>query len=529
MARIRAQEQEEANRARAKLGLPPVPITPAPSAAPDSDSTDSKSSSSSDEDNDGNRPSTSGRNAANDGGIKFRGKRKVKATADGEKKKMKDKHGKARMMEGKEEDNTNGGSAAAAVNGSGAPDSATPMKAASKRVVVVVGNDAAIAARLRMFASFQPTSATGWWGAKMFVSAGLLESLEDEAASDQRLADEAQRLAADQAAGRVALAGTAAVAAGQRRGFNEDDQTALFKRAHDFQRMGRRGLGKAEIKVGGAKWEGTKKTFGDEEEDEDEEGPERRGGKEEPKAEAAVDYEGNGASDEEPQTKKSKKKKKEKGKADRDPAVHEELIPIEKAEKKAKKERRRQQEQEQQVELDAAAAVVGAVKNSKKRRCDNGTAAMAAGKAGDLQDTKQQDDVAVNQKPADHVSIVESGAATAAAPKPKWLKLARMVLKKSVERRVKLRKVIAELLQHAEEQHRQHRHQHKHSHLPKESGKNSANARLVEVEGGAAGSCDTNGSPWDHDSVREALERKIRKNNSGLAIDGKFLTMVSAS
>ncbi|GLI60380.1 hypothetical protein VaNZ11_002511, partial [Volvox africanus] len=532
MARIRAQEQEEANRARAKLGLPPVPITPAPSAPVDSDSTESDSSNSSDEDNDGNRPSTSGRNAANVGSVKLRDKRKAKATADGEKKMKKYKHGKARKMEGKKEDNTKGGSVAAAVDGGGAPDSATPMKAAPKRVVVVVGNDAAIAARLRMFASFQPTSATGWWGAKMFVSAGLLESLEDEAASDQRLADAAQRLAADEAAGRVALAGTAAVAAGQRRGFNEDDQTALFKRAHDFQRMGRRGLGKAEIKVGGAKWEGTKKTFCDEEEEEEEEeGLERGGRKEEPKAEAAVDYEANGAGDDELRTNK-RKKKKDKRIADRDPAVHVDTLPTEKLEKKAKKNRRRQQEQEQQVELDAAVAVVGAMKKSKRRRCGDGTAAMAAGKAEELQDTQQQDDATVNQKQAVHVSVAESGAATATAPKPKWLKLARMVLKKSVERRVKLRKVIAELLQHAEKQHRQQRHQqhkqHKHSHHLKESGKKSRKARVAEVEAGAAESCDTNGSPWDHDSVREALERKILKSNSGLAIDGKYLMMVDA-
>ncbi|GIL91495.1 hypothetical protein Vretimale_18783 [Volvox reticuliferus] len=556
MARIRAQEQEEADRARAKLGLPPVSTTAAPAG---SESADSSSSSSSDEDNDGNRPSTSGRNAATVGGDKSRekSKRKVKATAEemenGEKKKKKEKHGRVRT-EGKKDNKAGGGSAAA--NGIGASDSAAPRKAAPKRVVMVIGNDAAIAARLRMFASFQPTPATGWWGAKMFVSAGMLESLEDEAACDQRLADAAQRLAEDQAAGRVALAGTAAVAAGQRRGFNEDDQTALYMRAHDFQRMGRRGLGKAELKVGGAKWEGTKKTFDDEEEEEEEEeegneGEEelqRSGGEGEPKAEAAVYYEGKVGGDEEQQTKKTKKKKKkDKEKADRDPAAHEDLRPTEKPEKKAKKERGRQQEQERQhqVELEATAAVDGAVKKSKRRRCADGTAVMAAGKAEERQGMQQQDNAAANRKPAILVSVVEPAsavavagdgasngvavAAKAAAPKPKWLKLARMVLKKSVERRVKLQKVVAELVQHAEEQHRQHRHHHKHNLDPRESGKKSGKAKVVEAEAGTAGSRDQNGSPWDHDSVREALERKVRKSNSGLAIDGKFLTMVGAS
>ena len=40
--------------------------------------------------------------------------------------------------------------------------------------------------------------------------------------------------------------------AGQRKTFNEDDQTALYMRVHDNQRQGRRGLGKSDtLKIAG--------------------------------------------------------------------------------------------------------------------------------------------------------------------------------------------------------------------------------------------------------------------------------------
>lgn len=80
------------------------------------------------------------------------------------------------------------------------------------------------------FATFKPTPAEGWWGAKMFVSVGLMESLEDEAEREARMQATAAKQDADAAAGVVALRGAAAVAAGQRKGFCEDDQEALYKR-----------------------------------------------------------------------------------------------------------------------------------------------------------------------------------------------------------------------------------------------------------------------------------------------------------
>lgn len=95
---------------------------------------------------------------------------------------------------------------------------------------------------------FKPTPATGWWGAKYFMSAGALESLEDE----QRELQE-KRLQEGGGEGKA-----------QRRGFDEDDQAALYMQAHEHQRVGRHGLGKGStLKIAGGKWEGTKMQFED--------------------------------------------------------------------------------------------------------------------------------------------------------------------------------------------------------------------------------------------------------------------------
>lgn len=65
----------------------------------------------------------------------------------------------------------------------------------------------------------------------MFVSAGLLESLEDEAAGDRRLEEAAE------AAGARLPAGPGVAATG-RKGFNEDDQEALYKRVGGLRGAG---------------------------------------------------------------------------------------------------------------------------------------------------------------------------------------------------------------------------------------------------------------------------------------------------
>ena len=58
----------------------------------------------------------------------------------------------------------------------------------------------------------------------------------------------------------------ARLARSQRKSFNEDDQEALYMRAHDLKRQGRRGLGKSEkVKIAGVcvcVWGGTYKSIG---------------------------------------------------------------------------------------------------------------------------------------------------------------------------------------------------------------------------------------------------------------------------
>ncbi|PNW88998.1 hypothetical protein CHLRE_01g054000v5 [Chlamydomonas reinhardtii] len=465
MARIRAQEQEEANRARAKLGLPPLPAAPVRAAAPDS-----SDSSSSDSDSDSDGPSTSGRGSDSDAsaGRRKKGEKKGAKGSEGKKDKKKDK-----KKAGKE------GAGAAA--GAGAEAGKAP--AAKKRIVVVLGSDAAAEARAKMFATFKPTPAEGWWGAKMFVSVGLMESLEDEAEREARMQATAAKQDADAAAGVVALRGAAAVAAGQRKGFCEDDQEALYKRAHDFQRVGRRGLGKAEIKVG-AKWEGTKKTFGEENDQEGgdpAEGGKQQLGDDEEEAQEQPHNEGAAAG-------------KKKGKKDK------------KQDKEGKGSGRK-------AKAEADAEDGGEVKKSKRQK----TAAAAA----------EADETPGSTVAATSAEAAE-GANGGAAPPPKWLKLAKTVLKKSAERRMKLRKVVEELVAAAEEHHRKHHH-HRHHHHSKKDKKDKKSKKAgaeAGAEDAAAGA--TAGSPWCENSVREVLERKIRKSNSGLALDGKYVTLVAA-
>lgn len=78
----------------------------------------------------------------------------------------------------------------------------------------------AAAVQAAAVAAFSPTPAEGWWGAKMFMSAGLLEGLEQK---QQR-----------------------------ERGFDEDLQTKVYMDAHNAQRQGKKGLGKSStLKIAG--------------------------------------------------------------------------------------------------------------------------------------------------------------------------------------------------------------------------------------------------------------------------------------
>jgi hypothetical protein len=76
---------------------------------------------------------------------------------------------------------------------------------------------------MQSFKSFKPTPSSGWWGAKMFASAGLLEGLEQE--QEQR----------------------------KRTTFDEDMQAKVYMAAHDAQRQGKRGIGKRAIKIAGGR------------------------------------------------------------------------------------------------------------------------------------------------------------------------------------------------------------------------------------------------------------------------------------
>lgn len=158
-----------------------------------------------------------------------------------------------------------------------------------------------------------------------------------------------------------------------------------WSQAHDFQRVGRRGLGKAEIKVG-AKWEGTKKTFGEENDQEGgdpAEGGKQQLGDDEEEAQEQPHNEGAAAG-------------KKKGKKDK------------KQDKEGKGSGRK-------AKAEADAEDGGEVKKSKRQK----TAAAAA----------EADETPGSTVAATSAEAAE-GANGGAAPPPKWLKLAKTVLKK---------------------------------------------------------------------------------------------------
>lgn len=366
------------------------------------------------------------------------------------------------------------------------------------------------------FALFKPTPTTGWWGAAMFASAGLMECLEDEDEEDDEEV-------AQQAGGEPGAAdGKKATKAKKRgRGFDEDDQAALYKlvraclgvvvvvvivvwvyrrtkvlvcmhvcmhmhlhvllrmsvhvqwyrcmpsvaawgtgrgaeagavpprivaaasdppkplrcwclfarvcgscccyvtscrpplclsapalptalpgpalQVQDNQRVGRRGLGKGELKVvAGAKWEGTKKTFGDD----DVEGGEEEG------AAAADGAQGQGAAGSGRKGKKGKKGAAAAGSGGKE----EEEVPVAVAaaddgdgRRKARKARKGNAERGDDKGEEPSAAAGSSPAEAQQQSAGGGGAAGEAGPAG---------------------------AAASVGQQPKWLKLARVVLKK---------------------------------------------------------------------------------------------------
>lgn len=271
----------------------------------------------------------------------------------------------------------------------------------------------------------------------------MLENLEDEVAGEQRLeaaAAERQAVVAAAGAGEMvaALVGTAAVAAGQRRGFNEGDQEALYMRTHDLQRVGRRGLGKSEIKVGGVKWEGSKKTFVEEEEEEEHDAVSGQV----PAKEGATEAKGDVSGESVQSTKAANRKLKRQdgsGKEEEDAVVA--VVKDGEKQQKAKKARRRQQEdvQQQRQVLAAVVAIAGAEedgqrKKARQRKDANRITAPDTAPidpSEPLQQHTQQHQLQEEDRPAGvDASAGGTSVGGAATPKPKWLKLARMILKK---------------------------------------------------------------------------------------------------
>ncbi|MEW5304099.1 MAG: hypothetical protein WDW38_003456 [Sanguina aurantia] len=105
---------------------------------------------------------------------------------------------------------------------------------------------------------FVRTPETGWWGARYFRSTGPLAGMEEEV----------KGLEEDGGSSKAAAA--AAVPASElslqgRKGFTEDEQTAVYMAAHEAQRVGKKGLGQgtATLKFAGGNWEGSKLVFVD--------------------------------------------------------------------------------------------------------------------------------------------------------------------------------------------------------------------------------------------------------------------------
>ncbi|KAK9820475.1 hypothetical protein WJX72_010728 [[Myrmecia] bisecta] len=118
-----------------------------------------------------------------------------------------------------------------------AADAAAQPQAAkaSRRTVVIEAQAHASTAALA--AAFVPTPARGWWGCNYFRSAGSLGGMDE----------------------------TAKHVARERQTFDEDDQAELWMKAQSGKTANKKGLGTSGAigKVAGARWEGTRVTFGE--------------------------------------------------------------------------------------------------------------------------------------------------------------------------------------------------------------------------------------------------------------------------
>lgn len=258
-----------------------------------------------------------------------------------------------------------------------------------------------VRSQTQMF-EFKPTPATGWWGAKYFMSAGALESLEDE----QRELQE-KRLQEGGGEGKA-----------QRRGFDEDDQAALYMQAHEHQRVGRHGLGKGStLKIAGGKWEGTKMQF--------EDGDDEKAVSNAAAAAAAVAGQDEAeAAEAGPSGKEGKKGKGKKGKG-RAAEKEEEVAEAAEGGKKGKRKIREDAEGEGE-----------AVKQKKSKAREEGDTAVAQAHEGGKKIKKEKKGKKGQEPEAQgngHAAS-ENGHANGETPSKsdtkRWLKAARKLLKK---------------------------------------------------------------------------------------------------
>jgi len=239
MARIRAQEEQQAAEARSKLGLMPAASgggaqsegAQRPSAGAAARSKKRKGDQSSKAAADGADTDAAGA-----------------AATDADSSKQRSKKSKRAEKEALKPAAAGVGAAGAAAAQRQSSDSEQQQQKPKPKIIIVTlkGQEA------RAAEPFTPTPISGWWGAKMFASAGRLEGTEEE------VEQKGQKAAADgEKPGK------------QRAAFDEDMQAALYNKLQAAQRQGKRGMGKAAVKIAGGNWEGKKTTFQEEEEGEE--------------------------------------------------------------------------------------------------------------------------------------------------------------------------------------------------------------------------------------------------------------------
>lgn len=247
--------------------------------------------------------------------------------------------------------------------------------------------------------------------------------------------------------------------------FCTGDQEALYMRLHNTQRVGRRGMGKSDtLKISGGKWEGSKTTFeegdggsggvgavmaltavvGGDPDAEPSAGGENKG-KKAKKAKSSKQPATGAAAATETTTKKSKRAKMpEQPAAEAEPAAE----PATRLSKKAKGLEpaaeaatvSKKAGTSEQLVAEASATAAAAKKDRKSKR---GMQVPSDGPS--LQKGKEDGNAA---GVAIAVEAAVTGISTHEQPCRKWVKVARKLLKKAPERRLRARALMEQLREH---------------------------------------------------------------------------------